>query len=490
MSLRLRLFLSHAAVILIGLVVLFLALLVLLRQVEMRRVQRELSRTAIAVARIGRPLLQSVNPQRQLERLTRGANAEQRARILLLDANSQVIADSAPAQVSLVGQRLDLDVTQPGAVIAEDVSIGEFRDLQSQRFTYAAVATPVSIRSDIEWFVLAQPAAGPFMGVLDDLALPMVQALIIALTTSALVAAFVARSIAKPIQRVATGARALAQGNYGERVAMSGPTEIKQLAADFNDMATRVQQAQQTERDFVANVSHELRTPLTSIQGFAQAIRDGDVSDDESTRNAARIIHEEADRLRRLTSELLDSARLESGDMRLAHETVRVNELVEGCIAKMQPRANSSGVALAVQLTNDLPVITADGDYLAQVITNLIDNALKHTASDGKITVETRLAQHKVQARGDTQPALPEQAGIEISVADNGSGIPPEDLPHIFDRFYQADKSRSMGGSGLGLSISKQIVEAQRGRIDVQSVAGLGTRVSVWMPVGKDPKNF
>jgi signal transduction histidine kinase len=470
-SLRFRLFLSHAIVIVVGLTVLFVALLILLRQTETRRLQRQLGNTAAAVARFGRLLPANDPPQRFVDRLTRFGQ-EQRARVLLLDARGEVLVDSVQnAPTSMVGQFIALEDTVPtGNAVPENSAVGEFRDPQGRRFTYAAVPTPNNARADIDWFVLAQPAGGPFMGVLDEVSMPMLQALVIALTISAVAAALVARSIARPIQTVAAGAQAIAQGNYSQRVAVSGPAEVKQLAHDFNDMAAQVQAARQTERDFVANVSHELKTPLTSIQGFAQAIRDGDVRDAEGTHHAASIIFDEAERLTRLVSGLLESARMESGNVRMARETVHLNELTQACVMKMQPRAQAAEIALEAQLAPAMPAITADGDRLAQVITNLIDNAIKHTPKGSKVTVETRLARNFA----------------EVSVADNGVGIPPEDLPHVFDRFYQADKSRSAGGSGLGLAICKQIVEAHGGQINAQSVLGLGTRISVWLPLSSD----
>jgi two-component system sensor histidine kinase ResE len=203
------------------------------------------------------------------------------------------------------------------------------------------------------------------------------------------------------------------------------------------------------------------------------------VRDAEGTQHAASIIFDEAERLTRLVSGLLESARMESGNVRMARETVHLNELAQACVTKMQPRAQTAEVALEAQLAPAIPAITADGDRLAQVITNLIDNAIKHTAKGGKVTVETRLAQMPRQAREACNAA-------EVSVADNGAGIPPEDLPHVFDRFYQADKSRSAGGSGLGLAICKQIVEAHDGQINAHSVLGLGTRISVWLPLSPD----
>ncbi len=464
MSLRLRLFLSHALVVLIALAVLFVALVLLLRQVETRRQQRQLGTTAAALTRFSRvAAITDTTQARLLDRLRRFSN-EQRARVMLVDDAGSVTFDSADLQAgNMEGKTISLkNVIATGNLLPENSAVGQFRDPANRQWIYGAVPTAQNGATSTSWLVLAQQQTGPLAGVLDEMALPLLQSLLIALVISAVMAALVARSIAKPIQQVAAGAQAFAKGNYAQRVPTSGPSEVQQLATDFNDMASQVQSAQQTERDFVANISHELKTPLTSIQGFAQALRDGDVHDAAGTQRAAQIIFDEADRMRRLVNDLLESARLESGELSLTRNSVRLNEIAQTCINKMQPRADAAGVAFDVHLANDLPATIADGDRLLQVVSNLIDNALKHTKPDGKITIETRNAQRKAGAKESVN-------GVEISVGDNGAGIPPEDLPHIFDRFYQADKSRSAGGSGLGLAICKQIVDAHAGHISAQN---------------------
>ena len=241
-------------------------------------------------------------------------------------------------------------------------------------------------------------------------------------------------------------------------------------------MAARVQAAQQRERDFVANVSHELKTPLTVIQGFAQAITDGAVSEPTQTREAARVIFTEADRLKRLVTGLLDSSRLDAGGSALRRTPLNVNTVIAGLLQAFERRAADAGVSLRASY-GEVPAILADGDRLAQIMNNLLDNALKHTPARHEVRVETA-------ARRDPRGNRP---GVEIAVVDTGRGIPPEDLPRLFERFYQVDKARAQtapGSVGLGLSIVKQIVEAHQGRVSVTSTLGAGTRMSVWLPAG------
>ena len=298
-----------------------------------------------------------------------------------------------------------------------------------------------------------------------------------------LLALLISWSVSSPLRRLASAANAIAQGDYDHRVAIQGPTEVQELAQSFNSMAEQVKASQQSQRDFLANVSHDLKTPLTSIQGFAQAITDGAARDPESVRRSAGVIQDEAQRMSRMVAELLDLARIESGQIVMRREAVHLDAVLRDCANKLALYARQANVKLETQVPDDLPVITGDGDRLAQAITNLLDNALKHTPEGGKVTLAARsLSGSSIVRRGKTWPA-----GVQVAVSDTGSGIPPEDLSRIFERFYQVDKSRQRGGGlGLGLAIVRQIVEAHNGIIRAESVVGLGSRFSVTLPLDAD----
>jgi len=230
-----------------------------------------------------------------------------------------------------------------------------------------------------------------------------------------------------------------------------------------------VQAGQKAQREFVANVSHELKTPLTSIQGFAQALLDGTASTPEQQKQSAQVIYDEAGRMHRMALNLLDLARLDAGIADLKRAQVDVNALVNGVAERFTHQARQAGVTLTVD-SGSLPAITGDGDRLAQVLTNLVDNALKFTPAGGRILLRTLTL-------GD---------GVEIHVQDSGAGIPPEALPQIFERFYQADPSRQGGkkhGAGLGLAIVREIVAAHGGKISVRSTPGQGSVFMVRLPL-------
>jgi signal transduction histidine kinase len=246
-------------------------------------------------------------------------------------------------------------------------------------------------------------------------------------------------------------------------------------------MTQEVKASRQAQRDFVANVSHELKTPLTSIQGFSQAILDGTARNGEAQRHAAQIVNDEAERMTRLVNELLDLAKLDAGQIVMAQEPVDMGRLLRGCVEKLIPQAEKVGVELKLDL-GTLPPLSGDNDRLAQVFTNLIDNALKHTPQGGRVTVAAREVIGPPVHKG--AKAVPR---IEVSVADTGSGIPPEDLSRIFERFYQVDKSRRRKrGAGLGLAIAKEIVQAHGGQIKAESVVGVGTKFTVMLPASAE----
>jgi signal transduction histidine kinase len=213
-----------------------------------------------------------------------------------------------------------------------------------------------------------------------------------------------------------------------------------------------------------------MKTPLTSIQGFAQAILDDTAGTPEARKQAAQIIYAESTRMHRMSLDLLELARLEAGTADLNMSPVDIGALLRGVVEKFLPQAQKASVALRVNISDDLPFITADGDRLAQVFTNLVDNALKFTPASGRVTLSAKKA----------------GAEVELSVADTGIGVASEALPRLFERFYQADSSRAGGeghSAGLGLAIVKEIIQAHGGKIGVRSQVGHGTIFTIQLPL-------
>ncbi|MDQ2807184.1 MAG: HAMP domain-containing histidine kinase [Chloroflexota bacterium] len=316
------------------------------------------------------------------------------------------------------------------------------------------------------YFVLAQQAPDNAVWT-DFIGRFLIFALLAGLGAVAL-GGVLARSLTRPIAGLTRAAHAIAQGDYAHQAPALGSVEMQALAADFNQMAGAVQQSRQAQRDLMANVSHDLKTPLTSIQGFSQAMLDGAVRDPEGFRIAAGVIHNEAQRMARMVADIMDLARFEGRSTPLALVPTDLAPLLAQTAQGLQPQATAQGVQLQV-VTTPAPLVAVDVPGLQRALTNLLDNALRHTPAGGTVTL-------------GMQPA---GAGLRIFVRDTGSGIPADAVAHIFDRFYQADPSRAGGGhgAGLGLAIVREIVTAHGGTIAVHSTPGVGSEFSILLPL-------
>ncbi|TKB81623.1 MAG: cell wall metabolism sensor histidine kinase WalK [Nitrospira sp.] len=236
---------------------------------------------------------------------------------------------------------------------------------------------------------------------------------------------------------------------------------------------TALRRLEKVRKDFVANVSHELRTPLTSIKGYVEALLDGALSNPAQAEPFLQIISRQADRLNLIIEDLLQLSQIESGQVHFKHEPVDLKDLIERSLAMIKPIADKKRHRVTLALPPDLPPISGDEERLGQVLTNLLDNAVKYTPEGGRIEISGR----RIGESGSGQ--------VELCVADSGVGIPPADRPRVFERFYRVDKARSreLGGTGLGLSIVKHIVEGHRGAIWVEGNDPFGSRFLIRLPI-------
>lgn len=245
-------------------------------------------------------------------------------------------------------------------------------------------------------------------------------------------------------------------------------TFIRGAVAVVRDM-TEERQLDKLRKDFIANVSHELRTPISMLQGYSEAIIDDIAGTDEEKKEMARVIYDESLRMGRLVNELLDLARMEAGHIQLTIDEVNISTYITRIIRKFQGLAKDNDINLTTNISSEDLRFSFDPDRIEQVLTNLIDNAIRHTPKNGEVSVSVH----------------PEEKGIGVEVKDSGLGIPVEDLPFVFERFYKADKARTRGkagGTGLGLAIAKNIIDAHRGHISVQSKEDQGTTFSFFLP--------
>lgn len=267
------------------------------------------------------------------------------------------------------------------------------------------------------------------------------------------VSIILSRRVIAPLRAMMDASQRIAEGRYEERVRVPGADELGQLATHFNQMAEKLEQVELMRRRLIGDVSHELRTPLTAIKGSMEGLMDAVLP---ATYETYQQIHSEADRLNRLVDDLQELSRVEARAYQLDIRPVDVRSIMQTVTKRLAPQFESKRLTLDIDLPADLPRLLADGDRTVQVLTNLVANAIQHTAEGGRVMLSA--------VRGSNE--------VQISVRDNGIGIPSEHLAHIFDRFYRVDKSRSRGaggGSGIGLTIAKHFVEAMGGRIWAES---------------------
>ena len=298
----------------------------------------------------------------------------------------------------------------------------------------------------------------------------------VAFLLAILLAFGIAAWVARPLQKMADATEAIAEGNYDQQLPLQGPEEVQRVAFSFNSMAAQVAATRHAQRDFVANVSHDLKTPITSIQGWSQALLDGAADTPEAQKRAANIIYSEAERMSRMVRQLLDLAKIESGQLELHKEAVDLGLLIQDVHRNLHLRAQSKGIHLTVDVQTAVS-IHGDPDRLMQLFTNLVDNALTHTPADGRVHLT-------MQPHGEK--------AVEVIVQDTGKGIDTEELSRIFERFYQVEKSRAQRvqrvGSGLGLSIVQELVALHNGRIFARSQVGKGSAFIVRLPIHDKPE--
>ena len=371
-------------------------------------------------------------------------------RVVLADTRGQVISDSADL---LTGQTL------PAAGLATGTAI-QVNGQTVGTLIGASLAAPVA----------ASPAGAFLKDVNRSILLAVLAAGVIALALGALLFF----QLTAPIRQLTAAAHAISAGDLSQRVAMRSGDELGELAGAFNKMAENLAALEGQRRQMVADVAHELRTPLSVIQANVEAMQDGILPADAEQ---LASLHEETLLLNRLVADLRLLSLAEAGQLKLELTESDLGELVSRAAERLRPTAEAKGVALVVEVTPDLPRVRVDADRFTKMIGNLVDNALCYTPALGRIVVAVGWG------AGSGKTSTP-----TVTVTDTGSGIAPEDLSHVFDRFYRGDKSRARasGGSGLGLAIVRQLAESHQGKVWAESPvfhapdgSGFGTRIVV-----------
>ena len=305
-------------------------------------------------------------------------------------------------------------------------------------------------------YVLVRTAAQTVHAVYQDLIWQTALAAVAMFLLAAAVVFFVAQQMTRPLTAMAQAAERMSQGDFTARAPDEGGKEIQGLARSFNRMASQLSSLEQNRREFVANVSHELRSPITSIKGFAQGMLDGTIPQEMHNRYL-QVVFDETQRLAKLINNLLNLSRMENEETSLAFSHFDLNEMTRRVLISRMTQIDDKNMEIEVDFESENCYVHADADQIQQVIINLLDNAIKYTPSHGTVTLSTKT----------------ENDHVVMRVKDNGVGIPEEDAPYIFDRFYKVDKAHTVGkGTGLGLAICKRIMDRHSQQLRLVSGTG------------------
>lgn len=376
--------------------------------------------------------------------------------LILVDADSKncilLTKDTAEFKESVVDSRVISAVSKNGIYRSSDRLYGLFSE---KRYT---VGVTMDYRQDgkmLTGYVFVSSPADSFLVLIYAVSRFFLLSFAGVMVISVLMIYLLTKEIVRPIKDIKAVLEEFSAGNFSRRVRVTGQTEMTELCTSFNQMADSLEQLENSRRSFMANISHDLKTPLTSIYGFIEGILDGTIPADRQNEYLERV-SKETKRLTRIVNSMLDISRLEAGEFKLNKTSFNLSYTLNQTVFSFERLIEEKDIALSMNSSEKI-YVNADEDLVSRVLVNIIGNAVKYTNQGGNIEIDTEK---------DSDYAY-------VSVSNSGDGIPKEDLPYVFERFYKSDKSRSLDkdGMGLGLYISKMFVELNGGTISVQSDA-------------------
>lgn len=496
-SLQLKLLYSFMLVIVVTLTVVSLGVSLLIREQVLSGKQQELIAKGKELAREVNSFYQKNGSQEQLGQFLNSVDSFLDSRVWIVNSARQVVAVSTPGRGMGGGMHLGWGamygvmggggpLRQQGGMSAilnelAPVFAGKTwtqtfdNPVYGEKMLVVAVPIPKSGGGISGAVILNAPVAetDQFM---QHIYYYIGAAGLVAVILALLVVNRLTRNIVRPLKAMQETAGAMARGDYSTLVQVETGDEVGHLGLALNSLArdlakyiTELNQMEKLRRDFVANVSHELRSPLTIIRGYNEAILDGTIDDPVLVQKYHRLMRDETVRLEHLINDLLDLSRLQAGKLDTNQDKIPLAAVVDSVVNMLKQQAEQKQVTLMDNTKEPLPPVMGNGDRITQLLLIILDNALKYTPPGGTVTVST----------------FKEDAAVVLQVADTGMGIPAEDLPYIWERFYKVDKShsRASNGTGLGLAIAEQIIELHQARAEVTSAPGQGTTFTIKFPL-------
>lgn len=400
--------------------------------------------------------------EEQSERLLKGFAHDSDAQVQIIDFAGRLLQDSTGLQSGYdMTKYLDVRAAlkgQPGTWRGKDPSTNE---------AILAVSFPLRAHDIIVGEVRFVTSLTETLQTVNRIAVVLISVGLLVLGIVTILGIMLSRTIIRSIKDLKQAADRMTEGDFSTKVHKRYKDELGSLADTLNMMAGRILKSEQLKNDFISSVSHELRTPLTSIKGWAITLKSIGKDNEQIYQEGFTIIESESDRLTHMVEELLDFAKLDNGRINMNLVPVDLSELLHHVGRQLAPRAARQGVSLEIQEVENLPIIHADENRLKQVLINLIDNSLKYTDAPGRILIDAGIDLGREQ--------------VVIMIEDTGLGIAVDELENVLQKFYKVDQFAS--GSGLGLSISDQIIRLHHGELRITSELGQGTKVQIYLPI-------
>lgn len=384
------------------------------------------------------------------------------AQVQIINKNGMVLEDSSFLDIGRKPLSSDVDKALKGthgSVIAYSKDTDE---------SIMAVSYPLLAKGEVAGVIRYVTTLENVNKTISDITIVLILVSLIILIFIIIISLFLSSSITKPISKMTIAAEKMAQGEFNTRVTIHNRDEIGRLADTLNFMAGEITRSEQLKNDFVSSISHEIRTPLTSIKGWTVTLKTGDLEDKQEILDGLEIIERESDRLTSLVEELLDFSKFEAGKITLNMAKIDLVHLLNYVKRHLNPRAIRQHIDFTLKVENSFPLIEGDENRLKQVLINVLDNAFKFTPENGSIKIT--LINEITMAR--------------ILIEDTGIGIDPQDLSKVTQMFYKGKESKY--GSGIGLSISKQILDLHNATMEIESEVSKGTKITILLPIKMD----
>lgn len=395
---------------------------------------------------------------------------EDSANFLLFDEDLTPLAVAAPVEQNLILTYQDwINEKVTEGIENFEHPITEYKESVEQPIPHIWSMQPVYVNDRLKGYLFIDQSTRDFVTTIQRIMDLVIVMSVIIFIIALIFALYLTKVLTRPLEEMGKVTNEIASGNFQAQLKVRRKNdEVGKLADDIEQMASQLKRYQDTRKEFLSHISHDLRTPLTYVKGYASIMKDSDAFNEEEWKNHAAIIHKQATRMELLVQDLFQLAKLEEGSITLNYKTINIYSWLKDIEESYAYKLREEEIVLKVECDDEKLLGTFDRERMEQVFVNLLENSIRYTDRNGSITIS----------------AKEEKDQLCFQLTDTGKGIPKEDIPYLFERFYRVDKSRSSigGGSGLGLAIVKQIIHLHRGKIIVHSELGKGTTFTIYLP--------